>query len=443
MLHRHRTPPASTPALDRDRVLPAVTLFVLAALCLAVPPGAAQSDGACQSDARRRALDFLLGTWDAVGASGEVEGRVVVESLLNGCLLVETSRAPGGADSVGYWLFDPLAEQWRVTRADAEGRVYRLQGRARQNELSVAGEAVDAGGQTTLLRGTRRLEAGRIRQTWEASTDDGESWAELWRGDYVPAGTQLTQAATPPAPRQERATVRPAAPAPAPDPPRSETPRNDRRTPEPRPPDATAVPATTSPAPTPASPQAPSTGQVAARSLEPPSPPPPVAGEPPAGAVAELTPRDAGARRDPIRMASPMQLQFPIGPIEKLQDGYGWTNNDTGAYQVEEVRLESVEVSRRPRRGAIELRVALRLAGVGLMTNAGAAVELLDGAGNAIESSDLGRFPLGKGLTEQSQYGFITKVVTFAMDRARFEQLFAADAPRPELRITLATGDSR
>jgi hypothetical protein len=142
-------------------------------------------------------------------------------------------------------------------------------------------------------------------------------------------------------------------------------------------------------------------------------------------------------------MSSPMQIQFPIGPVEKLSEGYGWTSTDTGAYQVDDVRLEAVEVSRRVRRNQVELQVILRLAAVGMFANTAATVELLDGADASIDSADLGRFPLGKSLTEQSQYGFIAKKVTFSLARDRFDQLFAEGGERPQLRVTLTTGESR
>jgi hypothetical protein len=339
-----------------------------------------------------------------VGAAGEVEGHIVVESALEGCLLVETSRAPAGADSLGTWHFDPQAEVWRATRLDAEGRSYRLEGTVRGTELAVQGTAVEANGDTFAIRGTRSLDGTSVRQSWEVSVDGGSSWNELWRGAYVPAGTQVTRATpAPPAERQPPATP-PVPPVPEPEPTRS--------------------------------------GQVAARSLEPPPPAAPAPAEPVAGVVAELTPRDRGARRDPIRMTSPMQLQFPIGPVEKLSEGYGWTSTDTGAYQVDDVRLEAVEVSRRVRRNQVELQVTLRLAGVGMFANTAATVELLDGAGAPIDDVDLGRFPLGNSLTEQSQYGFIAKKVTFSLARDRFDQLFAEGGERPQLRVTLTTGGS-
>lgn len=140
-------------------------------------------------------------------------------------------------------------------------------------------------------------------------------------------------------------------------------------------------------------------------------------------------------------MASPMQLQFPIGPIEKLQDGYGWTSTDSGAYQVEEIRIEDVAVSRQKRRGQVEVKVELHVKAEGLSATGAATVELLDGDGAVVGSQETGRFPVGKTLTEQSQYGFVTKTVLFSLESERFDQLFAG-AKRPQLRITISAGKS-
>jgi hypothetical protein len=435
-------------------------------LALTAAPGAGQADAPCQTDARRRSLDFLIGTWDAVGASGEIEGSVRVEATLGGCLLIETSRAlPGGSEAVGYWHYDPAAGVWRVTRVDQEGQSFRLEGKGSGDEISVSGEMSSADGAAGLVRGTRRrLADGRIQQQWESSENDGKTWTELWRGHYVRSGTAVTRTAAPAPPEPERATVRPAPPA------RAATPATPPAATAPPlaepPPTATSPRAAATPAPatatasTPTRPAAPSaastppaaapappprvarSGDVEARSLEPSPPPAPASAAPPEGDVAELSPRDRGPRRDPIRMTSPMQLQFPIGPVEKLPEGYGWTSTDTGAYQVDNVRLDSVEVSRRPRRGQVDLAITLRASAATILANASATVELLDGSGAAVESADLGRFPLGKSLTEQSQYGFVAKAVTFSFEPARFDELFAG-AARPQLRITLTTGESR
>jgi hypothetical protein len=239
-------------------------------------------------------------------------------------------------------------------------------------------------------------------------------------------------------------SAEPAAPSPPPQAPTTAPPTAQTAQPS-----AAATPAAPPAAPSPEPPAEPAisrSGQVEARSLEPPRTA--VAPEPPdaaAGAVAELTPRDRGARRDPIRMTSPMQLQFPIGPVEKLREGYGWVSTDTGAYQVDDVRLDRVEVARRARRGQVEVLITLHLSGVGLLANAAATVELLDGAGAPVDSASLGRFPLGKSLTEQSQYGFITKKVEFSVTQDRFDELFTGTegAERPQLRVTLTTGESR
>lgn len=141
-------------------------------------------------------------------------------------------------------------------------------------------------------------------------------------------------------------------------------------------------------------------------------------------------------------MASPMQLQFPIGPIEKLADGYGWTSTDSGAYQVEEIRIEDVAVSRQKRRGQVEVKVELHVKAEALSSTGAATIELLDAGGAVVASQETGRFPVGKTLTEQSQYGFVTKTVLFSLEAARFEELFAAGAQRPQLRITLTAGKS-
>ncbi|MGV6801040.1 MAG: hypothetical protein ACWA5L_03875 [bacterium] len=58
-------------------------------------------------------FDFWLGQWDVYGLDGALQGRNVISSEENGCLLVERWTSVQGATGQSYNYYNPASDQWR------------------------------------------------------------------------------------------------------------------------------------------------------------------------------------------------------------------------------------------------------------------------------------------------------------------------------------------
>ena len=141
-----------------------------------------------------------------------------------------------------------------------------------------------------------------------------------------------------------------------------------------------------------------------------------------------------------IAMASPMVLRLPLGAVEALPDGYAWITRDTTPYVCEGVTIERLEVSRKARRGRVELQVELALHAVQASSRVDVEIDLVE-AGRPDESvvvasgSASGR--TGRSLPEQIEHGSVALEVPMSMTAEDFAAAVAGP-DRPELVITLA-----
>ena len=163
-----------------------------AVLCVVEP-----AFSACGSEPRLHALDFWLGTW-SVSSNGETVGTDVVESILDGCAVLERWTDALGGKGVGLFWFDPVAHVWKQvwvtddalqpfgTKEKSEVREFTTDSRVQFAGRHAAGTS----GGTVLDRTTlTRLESGAVHQRIEISGDDGRTWETVFDADYRPAGS--------------------------------------------------------------------------------------------------------------------------------------------------------------------------------------------------------------------------------------------------------------
>ena len=391
-------------------LLPGVLGFLVALA------SAAQANGACDGDENYGALEFLLGEWRLV-SGGEAVGRSLVEKLENGCLIAETWSFVDGGSGRTYTAFDASAGVWRRFSVSNQGVVTRSSGRLDGGALLLRGERTTARGE--VLRWRERLipEAdGRVARVARHSTAgdrEDPAGSVVFEGYYV----SLDEPLTPPS--------RPAEPSPAPV---ARTETAARHAPA-------AVEAEAVPEPDEAEP-ARSEAQRPAAAIQSEQRTAPVTGEvtPDSGRAADA------ADIERIAMASPMVLRLPLGAVEALPDGYAWITRDTAPYLCEGVTIERLEVSRRARRGQVELQVELALHAVQVNRRVDVEIDLVE-AGRRDESalvasgSASGR--AGRSIPEQIEDGSVALQVVLPMTRQAFDVAVAA-AERPELVITLA-----
>lgn len=139
-------------------------------------------------------LDFWLGSWDLTwpaeqsgGADGAVaHGTNKIEKILGECV-VEERFATADGEFLGRSLsaFDPKARVWRQTWVDNSGGYLVLTGGVDGSNFVLRTEPAERNGVIVV----NRMVFGDIRRDslkwhWQASTDGGETWGELWTISY-------------------------------------------------------------------------------------------------------------------------------------------------------------------------------------------------------------------------------------------------------------------
>ena len=131
----------------------------------------------CEYDARARQFDFWLGEWDVETQQGQRAGTNTVQKIEDGCILLEnwTGRLGGTGKSINF--FDAHLGKWRQTWVANNGGVSEFAGEFKDGALRFEGESHTPAGQRILRRLTFfKLDADRVRQFSEQSTDGGKTW---------------------------------------------------------------------------------------------------------------------------------------------------------------------------------------------------------------------------------------------------------------------------
>lgn len=174
----------------RRRGLLAAALLPCVALAPRPAPGvpgagaAPHPPEACNGEAHRQ-FDFWRGSWE-VHQSGEVAGHNRIRVVADGCGLQESWTGSGGGTGTSLNYYDPDDGRWHQLWVGSGGMILHLSGGLRDGDMVMTGERT-AEGQTLRDRITwSPLPDGEIRQLWEVSRDDGESWSPVFDGRYRP-----------------------------------------------------------------------------------------------------------------------------------------------------------------------------------------------------------------------------------------------------------------
>ena len=372
------------------------------------------------------ALDYLLGDWRLVDAQGTAVGRSTFRSTAGGCALIEEHRDDAGRESHGLLYRDPASGEWHGAWVDPDGQVFRVAGEAGDGRAVLEGDSVSPQGSwRARMTFEQERDGGRasdrgVALKLERSTDGGESWGVVAEGRYVPAAAAPSR---PTAPREPTPEVR------------------ERATPMPTPRDEPSSPAEPTetvraePAPKPDPPRPPI--EQSAREDDRADRRPAA----PGGVVEVLSAQATGPSSDPIRMASPMRLQLPLGPVENLPEGYGWSSTDTAVYVTDGISIPRVTVERGRRGGRYEIEATVQLHAGAMFARADLGVELLGPDGEVVGSEEIPNVSVGRGIPEQSAEGAVSVAFRLRLDRETLDALFAA-SERPSLRLTVAVRKS-
>ena len=141
----------------------------------------------CEHDSAFAEFDFWIGEWDVHGAGGQYAGSNVITREQRGCYLSEnwTNTSGGGGDSINY--VDKITGEWVQVWNDASGGQINIRGGLTDDGMLLVGTIhTVATNATKPFRGLwTPLPDGRVRQYFEQSDDDGETWTSWFEGFYT------------------------------------------------------------------------------------------------------------------------------------------------------------------------------------------------------------------------------------------------------------------
>jgi hypothetical protein len=159
---------------------------VLFGLAFATNGFAAADAHSCAANSANRQFDYWLGNWKVGPAGSPGTAHSAVTLSLDKCLVVENwngERGHRGKNVFGYSADD---KSWYGMFADNEGRVHVFSsGKVADGTAEFQGTSRGPNGESILNRvKVIRLNANKVEQTWEKSSDNGASWNVVFRGEY-------------------------------------------------------------------------------------------------------------------------------------------------------------------------------------------------------------------------------------------------------------------
>lgn len=160
---------------------------LLAACAVAAPiaqaadaPPATANPPPCSAPEHRQ-FDFWLGDWDVRGPAGKVVGRNVITRLHGDCVVFESwTSANGKVTGTSFNLYNAAGKRWHQTWVDSSGSLLQLDGGLQDGRMVLVSAPAPAMNRITWTP----LPDGRVRQLWEASSDNGTTWQTAFDGYY-------------------------------------------------------------------------------------------------------------------------------------------------------------------------------------------------------------------------------------------------------------------
>ena len=141
----------------------------------------------CESDEDFRAFDFWVGDWEVRGGDGTLQGENTISAEESGCVLVERWQGVQGSTGMSINYLDRVTDEWVQIWHAAGGYQINIRGGMTDDGMLLRGTIHYIGsGQTAPFRGLwTPLPDGRVRQYFEQSSDDGETWQPWFEGFYA------------------------------------------------------------------------------------------------------------------------------------------------------------------------------------------------------------------------------------------------------------------
>ncbi len=132
-------------------------------------------------------FDFWVGNWEVRTAKGDLAGTNRITKRADGCALLEEWTSAGGGSGISVNYYDPAAGEWVQVWNGSGGTQITIRGGLDEGGAMALSGTLHyvSREQTVAFRGLwTPLPDGRVRQYFEQSTDDGETWQPWFEGFY-------------------------------------------------------------------------------------------------------------------------------------------------------------------------------------------------------------------------------------------------------------------
>lgn len=167
----------------------AVALILTAAMTAetAKAQGASAPAYPCQEQGKFAEFDFWVGDWEVHVANGKLAGHNRIESMQKGCALLENWTSANGGKGMSVNYLDKTTDEWvQIWNSEGGSQINIRGGLTDEGMLLVGTIDYVANGTTAPFRGLwTLLPDGRVRQFFEQSNDDGETWVSWFEGFYT------------------------------------------------------------------------------------------------------------------------------------------------------------------------------------------------------------------------------------------------------------------
>ncbi len=141
----------------------------------------------CEHNEAFSEFDFWIGQWDVHGVGGAYAGSNVIKRAQRGCVLIENWSSASGGSGMSINYLDKISGEWVQVWNDASGSQINIRGGMTEEGMLLVGTIhYVTSNSTSPFRGLwTLLPDGRVRQFFEQSADDGETWTTWFEGFYT------------------------------------------------------------------------------------------------------------------------------------------------------------------------------------------------------------------------------------------------------------------
>lgn len=137
----------------------------------------AHADPVCNAPEYRQ-FDFWLGDWEVFDTQARSSvARLQVQSILNGCVLLEIYRDLSGNEGRSFSIYDATRGVWHQSWVTNHGHLLIIEGQFHDGVMQLTGTDLPApGGARRLVRGTWQATKDGVREIAVRSNDAGKTW---------------------------------------------------------------------------------------------------------------------------------------------------------------------------------------------------------------------------------------------------------------------------